>query len=358
MIAHRSGLPASDPLLIYGATGFTGRLIVQEALARGLIPILAGRSEPELHALASGERLEFRVASLASSADLAAALSGVTAVLNAAGPFRTAAPLLVKACLDNGVHYLDIAGELAWVELLSQLDTEARHRRVMLLPGAGFDMVATDCAAALAARRVPDATHLALALAGLDAISRGSAETVLEQYPQLAVVRRAGRLVPTQPGELTRSFDFGSGPRATQAISWSDVASAYYTTGIPNITVYYEATPLVRLGLGLGRDAGWMFATPAWQTWRQAALRLLPDGPSSRRRAAGRATVVAEVSDGSHQRATIRLHTPEVYSFTATASVSIAERVLTGGCEPGFQTAANALGAEYVLSLPGVSQDR
>ena len=344
-----------DPVLIYGAAGFTGQLIVREALARGLRPVLAGRNGKKLAALAASEGLSHRAFALNDSRAIAENLNGVEVVLNAAGPFHETAVKLARACLDCGAHYLDIAGEVAVFEELVKLNDEARERRVMLMPGVGFDVVATDCLSGLVAAKVPKAQRLELALSGLNAISRGSADSVFDQYDELVTVRRNGRLMRSVPGELAAEFDFGRGSRRAVAITWGDVSTAYYTTGIPDITVYYEAIPIVELGLNLNRYAKWMFSTPAWNWWRKVGVNLLPEGPNEEQRARGRAVVVARAADAVNRRAELRLETPEVYSFTASTSVAVVDRVLSQEYKPGFQTPAQVYGSDYVLSLPGVT---
>jgi short subunit dehydrogenase-like uncharacterized protein len=208
--------------------------------------------------------------------------------------------------------------------------------------------------AALVAEKLPKAQRLELGLSGLNAISKGSADSVFDQYDELVTVRRNGRLTRAVPGELTAEFDFGKGLRRALAITWGDVSTAYHTTGIPDITVYYEAIPIVEFSLNLNRYAKWMLKTPAWNWWRRVGVNMLPDGPSDEQRARGRAVIVARAADRANRSAELRLETPEVYSFTASTAVAIVDRVLAGEYKPGFQTPARVYGSEYVLSLPGV----
>src|SRR5690606_1050120 len=106
----------SARFLIYGANGYTGRLLVEEAIRRGQRPLLAGRNRDEITALALATGLEGRCFSLADHHALDEALSEVDALLLAAGPFEDTSRPAVDACLRTGTHYLDITGELAVFE--------------------------------------------------------------------------------------------------------------------------------------------------------------------------------------------------------------------------------------------------
>src|SRR5690606_35555378 len=109
----------STPLLLYGATGYTGRLILQEALAKGLRPMLAGRKADAVRALAEPHGLEWREAALTDAAALDRALSGLVTVLHCAGPFAQTATPMLEACLRRGAHYLDITGEISVFEQMA-----------------------------------------------------------------------------------------------------------------------------------------------------------------------------------------------------------------------------------------------
>src|SRR6185295_5073039 len=166
--------------MIYGATGYTGRLITRRACALGLRPVLAGRHDGKLAALAAATGLEHRVAHLDDPDALARALDEIAVVVHAAGPFSATARPMVDACLRAGTHYLDIAGEIPVIEALARRDADARARGIMVMPGTGFDVVPSDCLAAHVARRLPGATRLFLGLTGLEFATRGSAKTLVE----------------------------------------------------------------------------------------------------------------------------------------------------------------------------------
>ena len=189
---------------IYGAYGYTGRLIAAEAVARGMTPILAGRDAVRLAGLAAELKLEWRAFGLEDGAALARAIEPLDLVLHAAGPFaRTSAPM-VRACLATGTDYLDITGEIPVLEAIYLRDAEARSAGVALLPAVGFDVVPSDCLALHVARRVGQPVELEIAIAPSGRASAGTTRTVLASLAgrrTLGVVRRDGSLVERRIGE-------------------------------------------------------------------------------------------------------------------------------------------------------------
>jgi short subunit dehydrogenase-like uncharacterized protein len=108
--------------LIYGANGYTGQRIAQEAVARGWRPILAGRNAREIAALAERLACPHRVFSLDNRRRIAEHLQGVRVLLHCAGPFSATGEPMMDACLESHVNYLDITGEIAVIEAAA-----ARH---------------------------------------------------------------------------------------------------------------------------------------------------------------------------------------------------------------------------------------
>ena len=160
--------------------------------------------------------------------------------------------------MQAGAHYIDITGEIPVFERLAARDGEARARGVMLLPGAGFDVVPTDCLAVHLAARLPGSTELVLAFETAGGISRGTAGTVVEHMGCRLGRQAKGELRRVPLGHSTRMVDFGSGERLTVAHPWGDLSTAWRSTGIPNITVYratswaeLRLTPVLRAGLPL-----------------------------------------------------------------------------------------------------------
>jgi short subunit dehydrogenase-like uncharacterized protein len=340
-------------VLVYGATGYTGALVARAAAARALPAILAGRSAARVAPLAAALALPARVAPLAG---LAEALDGVAVVVNAAGPFSKTAESMVRACIAAGVHYLDISGEVDSIEAVSRYDGAARAAGVMLMPAVGFDVVPSDCLAARVSRRLPDARHLRIGLSGLELASRGSARTIFEQMGKGVRVRHNGDLGTVPEGLLESGFDFGEGVRACTGVSWGDVVTAHHTTGIPNVEVYFDATPAVRAFQLFGRSVGaFPPAAALSELWMRPWIESQPEGPTEGARARQRAAVVAVAESASGRRVASRAYTPEVYTFTATSASTVAARVLAGDVAPGFQTPGRLFGESFIESFDGVT---
>jgi short subunit dehydrogenase-like uncharacterized protein len=346
------------PLLLYGANGYVGEACARAAVAMGLSPILAGRNAVALTALGRALGLEVRVAALDDPAALDAALAGCSAVLHAAGPYVHTWRPMVDACLRTGAHYLDITGELPVFEAVAARDAEARARGVMLLPGAGFDVVPTDCLARQLHERLPSATHLTLAFqsVGPGGLPPGTQRTAIELLAYGNRVREDGQLRrPTVPMK-TRLIDFGQGPvRATQ-LTWGDVFTAWHTTGIPNIEDYTVFPAAVGKQLALMQRLRPLLALPFMRALLKRGVR---PGPSAARRAQTVTHVWGEARD-ARTGATVaaRLHGPEAgVEWTVACMLAVAKRVLAGDAPAGYQTPATAYGGGFVLEVPGVTRE-
>ena len=342
-------------LLIYGANGYTGRLIVARALARGLRPVVSGRNATEIAALARETGLESRPASLDDPAALDVAMAGCGAVIHSAGPFSHTSRAMVDACMRNRVHYLDITGEITVFETLASKprSSEAAGAGVMLLPGAGFDVVPSDCLAAHLHRRLPDATRLTLAFSGGTGLSRGTATTMIENIERGGAIRRGGKITPVPAAWRRRDIDFGDRTRHVVSLPWGDVSTAFHSTGIPNIEVYTAAPRSAVRGMILSRYIGWLLATPPVQTYFKDRIRSRVPGPSELQRATAEARLWGEAWNDDGRRVVSRLRTPDGYSLTALTAVAAAEKVLAGGAKPGFQTPSLAFGADFILEIEG-----
>lgn len=338
-------------LLIYGSYGYTGSLIAEAAVERGLDPTLAGRRERPLAEQATDLGCAHRAFDLTNETARRDALAPVDTVVNCAGPFVDTYEPMVEACLETSTHYLDITGELAVFQGVAEYDDAAAAADVTLVSGVGFDVVPTDCLAAHLAERLPTATHLALGFDAMEAISAGTAKTALQFVDEGGYVRRDGHLERVPQAYKTRRIDFGRGERTATTVPFGDLVTAYETTGIPNVEVY-TALPLA--GVWALRSSRWIAPLVATGPVTRALERVVDwtvDGPNERQRERGRSYVWGEAIDDEGQRVVSRIETLETYALTVETALAIAQRVLDGNAPTGYQTPAGAFGPDLVLDV-------
>lgn len=344
-------------VLLYGATGYTAQLIAGLAAESGVAPILGGRDPAGVAQAAARHGLPHRTFALDDAAAIEAGLDGITVVLNCAGPFRYTAAPIAEACIRLGAHYVDITGEIEIFEALHARDREARERGVMLLPGAGFDVVPSDCLAAHLKRRLPSATRLMLGIRGTGSLSRGTLSTAIEHIDRGGRVRKNGRIVAVPAAWKRRSIDFGQGPRPATTIPWGDVATAYYSTGIPDIEVYAAVTSGMQRMIRLSRGFGFLLGLRPVKSLLQRWVRSRVYGPNEEERRTRHSYVWGRVEDDAGRRATARITAPEGYLLTALTALRIVRRILDGDAPPGYQTPATAYGPDLILEIPGVRRE-
>ena len=342
----------SDRFMIYGATGYTGKLVARTAKAQGLKPLLAGRNEARLKAIAAQHGFEYQAISLDEPEALDAGLSQVDAVLHIAGPFSQTSRPMVDACMRTGTHYLDITGEIDVFEACAARDAEAQSAKIMMMPGVGFDVVPSDCLAAHMKRRMPDASELTLGISGLGQMSHGTAKTGVESIGKGTRVRREGHIVSVRKVPR-REIDFGSGAKPAIAIGWGDVSTAWHSTHIPDITVYFESNPQFEQMAKMGGLMRWLMSLGPAQRALKKRIEQLPEGPTDAERKQGYSVLYGEAVNAAGEKAVSRLRTPEGYTLTAMTSLEIVRRVLAGDAKPGFQTPSSVFGADFITEFDG-----
>ena len=344
--------------LVYGSYGYTGQLIVQRALKEGLRPVLAGRNDKKLRAQAEQYNLDCRAFSINDTAKLDSALLEVDAVLHCAGPFVHTFRQMAEACLRTKRHYVDISGEIPGFEALASMDAQAKEAGIMLLPGAGFDVVPSDCLAAHLKKRLPEARQFRLFLRGVGAgVSRGTAKSAIENMHRQGMIRRDGQLVQVPPAWNVRERDFGRGYTNVVSVGWGDVSTAYYSTGIPNIETYFAFPEATINFLRFMRVIGPLMYNRPVKSILKWLVDIFVKGPQQERRKNASAIFVGEVIAQNGGRAVSKLITPEGYTCTALTTVEIMKRILREELKPGFQTPSLAYGSNFILQFEGVRRE-
>lgn len=349
----------TNDIVLYGATGYVGGLIARRASERGTPLTLAGRNGDELASMAGPLETDYRDFSLDDPTGMDDALADATAVLNCAGPFSLSNSPLVEGCLRTCTHYLDIAGEVPAFRTVAAYDDRAADAGVILLPGAGFGVVPTDCLAASLADSVPSARRLRLSFQTDGGVSQGTARTLFSDLHTDGVVRRDDSLVPDRPGARTLRVDFGAGPVRTVSNPWrADLFTAGYSTDIPNVETYSAFPRPVQWLMRRGPIGRALWGSRPMQGAIDRLIDLLPSGPDAAKRESGATHVWGAVDTGGGTTVETRLHGPEAYEFTVRTALELTDRVRDGDAPAGFQTPATAYGTEFVTEIDGVTVER
>ena len=338
--------------MIYGANGYSAQLAIEKAVGQGYKPILAGRNQDAIKALAESYGLEARVFSLNEQTAVAAQLSDVKIVSHCAGPFSETAAPMMRACIESGTHYTDITGEIEVFELAQGLDGEAREAGVVLCPGVGFDVIPTDCIAAALKAEMPDATHLCLGFQGLNVLSPGTAKTMVESISEGMKVRRNRKIIQVPPSFEARKIDFGSGARSASVIPWGDLATAYWHTDIPNITVYTprQSGKASDLLLPVVQK---LMSSRTLKNFARKRIEKSVQGPDEQVRASGDTEVWGEVTNDQGDKVTCRATTPNGYTVTMDGIILTAAFFLEYQGDGGCFTPSQLMGAQLIERLPG-----
>lgn len=345
--------------LLYGANGYTAGLIIEYASQFGLKPVLAGRNEQKIKAIAQQHGLDFRVADLNDSTKLDLLLREFKVVLHCAGPFVHTALPMQQACLRTGTHYLDITGEIAVFEQGASLNEQAKQANIMVMSGTGFDVVPTDCMALYLKQKLPDATHLQLAFGMVGGgLSHGTAATAAESLGKEGFVRENGKLKAVKSAHKTLQVAFENDKQTLcMAIPWGDISTAFHTTHIPNIETFMATPQSAIWGAKLGNYLGWFLQS----NWMQRFIRGYLDrnlvGPNQATRQKAQSLVWGKVWNAKGEFVSARMRCPEGYTLTAWMALNITKKVLEGNFKTGFQTPAAVYGADLVLEMEGVKRE-
>jgi short subunit dehydrogenase-like uncharacterized protein len=340
--------------LIYGASGYTGKLIVELSIKKGLKPVLAGRTKSKIKPLAEKYGLEYLIFGLDKIEEIVQNIAKFPLVLNCAGPFSRTAKLLVEACLIAKTHYLDITGEIEVFEMIKSYDSQAKKKGIILMPGVGFDVVPTDCMAKYLSTKLPDATYLELAFTSIGgSISHGTVTTMVESLGNKGFARENGIMVSKSTGYKGKWIDFGSLKQFAITIPWGDISTAYSTTRIPNIETYAGASKSAYFFMKLQILFNPILRTKFIKNLIQKYVDDKITGPNESHFQNGKSLIYGKVTNAKGETFEGRIETIEGYRLTAEASVLITQKVLHLEGISGYQTPAGLFGYGLILEIEG-----
>jgi short subunit dehydrogenase-like uncharacterized protein len=323
--------PVAGPIAVYGATGYTGELVVRELQRRGLDHVLAGRSGAKLRALAErvGSDAPVHPAAVDDVPALRRILEDCAAVVNCAGPFTHIGEHVVRAAVESGTHYVDTTGEQAYMQrVFDRFGEQAEHAEVAVVPALGFDYAPGDLIAHLAAQGAEPLRELVIAYAVAGVVpTRGTMHSTLEIIGSRGLAYEDGdwRTGPDVPGRASFRFPEPVGRQAMAPYPSGEIVTVPRHVETRKVTSLMSAStfapppltgatpvlmPLLRL----------LLRTPLRGALDTAITRL-PEGPPEDRRRSARFTIAALAlgEDGAVRRGLAQ--GSDVYGLTAVMTV-------------------------------------
>lgn len=345
-----------NKLMIYGANGYTGELIAEHAIERGLEPILAGRNAVAIAALAEKLNLPSRVFSLDDASTVEHNLADIHTVCHCAGPFSATADPMMNACIASKTHYTDITGEIAIFELAQSKSDAAKKAGVVLCPGVGFDVIPTDCLASQLKDRMPDATHLKLGFDSGSGLSPGTAKTSVEGLKDGGKIRKDSKIITVPLAYKCQTIDFGNGPKNAVTIPWGDVSTAYHSTEIPNIEVYIPISPRGAKGMKRMNWFKWVLNFDFVLNKMKAKIAASSPGPNKALRKKLKTFVWGEVSNAKGEKITGKMVTLNGYTVTYLGAVETVMFLLNNDQTGGAFTPSKLIDNQLIGRLEGTEQ--
>jgi short subunit dehydrogenase-like uncharacterized protein len=343
-------------ILIYGANGYTGKLITQEAKARGIAVEIAGRNVQQIKELSDETNFPYHILKLTESSKLETLLKDFDTVLHCAGPFSETAIPMVEACIKSNTNYLDITGEIWVFEEVMKYHEQAQKASIALIPGVGFDVVPTDCLAGYLQKKLPSGKSLELAFVGSKTgMSRGTAVTMAKNIARGGFIRENGKIKNVPLAYEAKELEFPHRKQWCMTIPWGDLMTSYHQTRIPNIKVFSGASLKMinkiknyrRLKFLLG--IGWI------QKLVRRKIENSVTGPNEENLKSGKTYLNGKIMDDEGNSFSAELITPEAYFLTAkTALVSALK--LEKNLSKGYLTPAQAFGVDFIMEFENVER--
>ncbi|UJW30425.1 saccharopine dehydrogenase NADP-binding domain-containing protein [Saccharothrix sp. AJ9571] len=331
-------------IAVYGASGFTGKLVVAELARRGITGVAAGRDAERLRAVAErwpGAR--WVAAEVTDPAALVAAFRGCDVVISAVSPFIRHGEPVVRAAIQAGCHYVDTSGEQLFVKRVFDVHHEDAVRAgVTVVPAVTDDGLPGDLIAHLVGERAAPAGLLTIAdLRGLSEVSRGTATMALENKGVLT--------------EQALSYHDGEW-RTDLPLTRSTVPVPDSPTGRSVVKFAVPGTVTVPRHVSAQRIEGAVTAevAAAFTTVTPAMVESLPEGPGDDARRASRWMMAAHATGHDGREATGAVWGNDPYGSTAVVAVEMAQRLTTDGAAPGVLAPAQAVDPSTFLDALAV----
>jgi short subunit dehydrogenase-like uncharacterized protein len=331
-------------IVLFGATGYTGRLVAHALVDRGARPVLAGRNEETLAGLSEelGGGLETRTADISRPESVRALVERGDVLVSTVGPFKKFGDAAVEAAIDAGAHYIDSTGEPPFIKRVFE-EWGPRAKQSGLLTAFGYDYVPGNLAGALALEGAGDAAAkvaIGYFISGggdlKSAMSGGTAASAAGVVLEGGGAHRDGKIQSERPAKRVRSFDWDGKKLTGMSLGSSEhYALPRLQRGLREVDVYLgwfgPASRALQAFSLVGQVPG---VQPAVGALLDRVAKGSTGGPDAEARSKSGSRIVAEASDASgNVIERVLLDGPNGYTFTGDILAWGAQRAAEHGLE-------------------------
>ncbi len=338
--------------LIYGANGYTGRLVVEQAVKQGHNPVIAGRSPEKIKPIAEQYDLPYLILNLNDKNSVSEKLSNFKLISNFAGPYPLTVGPLADVCIENGIHYIDVSGDLNTIQHILDLDKQAKAKSIVMIPAAGFITYATECLAQYLAEQIENPKYIELGIHITGGTSRGTTISTVDSIKDGCLIRKDHQLMPVKFGKDTKKIMFPDSEHPAWAVPLAELLTVHRALSIPNITVFNVMPPSLN---SLRLFATLIQKALKIKTFKSIAKKIAakqPEGPTREQNFTTKSYIWARTGNSSEEKQAW-LETPEAYYFTALLNVRFAEIILESELN-GSLASSEAFGKELIFEFDNV----
>jgi short subunit dehydrogenase-like uncharacterized protein len=328
--------------VLFGATGYTGRLVAEAMVERGMKPVLAARSRDKLEAFAGelGGGLETAVADVSDPPSVAALVERGDVLVTTVGPFTRWGAPAAAAATTAGAHYLDSTGEPGFIrEVFERYGPAAERKGAAMLTAFGYDWVPGNLAGALALRRAGDdavRVDVGYFIRGRGKPSGGTQASMVASMAAPSFAWRDGRVRTERAARRVRSFQVGSKQREAVSVGSSEHFSLpRVAPQLREVNVYLGwFGPLSRPMQVFSLGASLPGASHLLQMAGERFVKGSTGGPDEAARGQVGSHIVAIAYDGAgHELAEVHVTGVDGYTFTGRVLAWGAQLAAEGGLQ-------------------------
>jgi short subunit dehydrogenase-like uncharacterized protein len=349
-------------ITLFGATGYTGRLVARTLDRAGLDYRLAGRSRDKLERLSAelAARPTWIVADATEPPSLDPLFEGSRVLVNCAGPFTDLADPVVSRAALHGVHYLDTTNEAGYVYQVQGYDALARRSGAAIVPACAFEVALADCAAALVAQTLaspPEEVSITYDVLGQGS-SLGTRRSAVRALATSWLAYGGGDWVRAAPGRRTRRVELPGGARRALSFPSSEIVTVPHhrveeTAGLRQVTTWMVVSEHARFWAPLLVPAfAWLARGPLGRLFEALLAHILPP-PESGLRSDAPFAVQVEARRGD-EAGRLTLMGQGVYDLTAEIVAYAAARL----ARPDHDAVETQPSAAGVLPPSGILEPR